>query len=93
MRAGSLLKVSPFDVSRNGRAAGVEELFSAWSRADRLGIVVHEPFRVLGAGLMIQAAIALFYRHDRSRAHHNAQYPPIFMFHVGGRFGDHSAKD
>jgi len=93
MHAASLLKVSAFDASRNGQAADVEELFPAWSRTDRLGIVVHEPFGGLGASLMIQAAIALFYKHDRSRAHRKAQYPPIFMFHVGGRFGDHSAMD
>lgn len=37
--------------------------------------------------------MAIFYNLDRSRTCKNAQYPPVFMFHIGGRFGDHSSMD
>lgn len=93
MHAASLLKVSAFESRLHDRTVGVEELFPAWNRTDRLGIIVHEPFCGLGASLMIQAAIALFYKYDPSRALDNAQYPPVFMFHIGGRYGDHSSMD
>ena len=62
-----------------------------WTPSDRIGVVVHEPLGALGASLMLQLATALFYAVEPQRR--RDQYPPLFVFHVGGRYGDHSPMD
>ncbi|GAA1826050.1 hypothetical protein [Nesterenkonia flava] len=44
-----------------------------------------------GASLLMQLACALFY--EVLPVRRRDQYPPLFVFHVGGRFGDHSPLD
>jgi hypothetical protein len=65
-------------------------------------VVIDEPFGALGATHLIQLAIASFYdakpeRRDTSRiatlGASLAVYPDVYLFHVGGRWGDHSSLD
>lgn len=64
-----------------------------WQPHDRFGIVVHEPFGALGAGLLISLVIAAFYDAAGRDRRHSGLYPEIYLFHVGRRWGDHSAFD
>lgn len=93
MHASQRLRESHFSVQIESGSASVADLLPEWTITDRVGVVVHEPLGALGASLLIQAAISRFYAFDPQRRDHAAQYPPIFMFHVGGRFGDHSPMD
>jgi hypothetical protein len=85
---------SLFDVEIDGRPATREDLIPDWGPLDRFGIVVSEPFGTVGASYLLQLAITAFYdvrprRRDRERP----VYPDVFVFHVGGRFGDHAFFD
>lgn len=82
-----------FEIEIDGAPATVAELLPGWGAYDRFGIVVHGPFATLGASLLVQAAVLAFYAHDPSRRDVAPQYPEIYLFHVGGRFGDHSWLD
>ncbi len=93
MHASQRLRESHFSVQMNGHEVSVDALLPQWTGTDRIGVVVHEPFGALGASLLIQAGISRFYSFDPERRNHRAQYPPIFMFHVGGCHGDHSPMD
>ncbi|MGO4238056.1 hypothetical protein [Pseudarthrobacter sp. YAF2] len=93
MHASQQLRDNHFGVLVNGREAAVREVLPDWTGVDRIGVVIHEPFGGLGASMLIQAGISRFYDYDPDRRHNTAQYPPIFMFHVGGRYGDHSSMD
>lgn len=93
MHTAQQLRPELLDVEIAGRPAGLDDLLPAWGSHDRFGIVVHEPFGSLGAGLLIQAATLCFYECRPSRRDAEAQYPEIHLFHVGGRHGDHSNFD
>lgn len=93
MHASQRLRESHFEVLIEGGDASVADLLPEWTVSDRVGVVVHGPLGALGASLLIQAATSRFYAFDPRRRDRTAQYPPIFMFHVGGRFGDHSPLD
>jgi hypothetical protein len=89
-----------FAISRNGRPATREDLLSGWHSLDRLAVVVNAPFGAVGASHLIQLAITAFYDAlpGRQSSHPGgvgprALYPEIYLFHVGGRHGDHSAYD
>lgn len=89
-----------FSLERDGRPATRADLLLDWTPFDRLGVIVTEPFGSLGASHLIQLAITAFYdvRPQRRRGRVNvedarAMYPEIYLFHVGGRFGDHSMFD
>lgn len=72
---------------------GVSDVFPDWSASERLGVVVHEPYGAIGASLLFQAFMATFYASNPGAADDEAQYPPAFMFHVGGTYGDFSSLD
>lgn len=93
MHASQRLRDHHFGVRIGGENASVADLLPGWAVADRIGVVVHEPFGALGASLLIKAGISRFYSFDPQRRDQTAQYPPVFMFHVGGRYGDHSPLD
>jgi hypothetical protein len=92
-----------FAVRVNGLPAGREDVLPGWHVHDRLGVVMTEPFGALGASHLIQLAITAWYDvrparreampDSRNNKHPNAVYPEIFLLHVGGRHGDHSAFD
>ena len=87
------LQAALFDITIGNEAAGLPELFPGWSAHDRFGIVMTEPFGALGASLLIQLAVVAFYDAVPARRVLPARYPEIYLFHVGGRFGDFSSFD
>lgn len=80
-----------FTAQRGGRQSPLGHIMPGWTPADRIGVVVDEPFGAVGASALIQAAIALFYEAQPQRR--RDQYPPVFVFHVGGPHGDFSPMD
>lgn len=96
MHTARQLHVELFDIKHYGVPATGEDLFPAWGPADRLGVVVSEPFGAVGASHLIQVAITAFYDARPERREHDgphAAYPEIYLFHVGGPHGDHSGYD
>ncbi|OZD81358.1 hypothetical protein CH273_11520 [Rhodococcus sp. 05-339-2] len=83
-----------FDWRLNGASVGPHTLLPDWNEHDRLGVVIREPFGSLGASLLMQTCAFLHYEVcPERRSIEKAQYPQIFTFHVGGKYGDHSAFD
>jgi len=76
-----------------GTERSIDDLLPDYERLDRFGIVINRPLGSLGASLLIQAAIVQFYRVAPERTTQVPQYPEIYVFHVGGRYGDHSNFD
>lgn len=93
MHTARQLQATSFDIEIDGASSDFEGLFPGWDRNDRFGIVVNEPFGGFGANLLLQAAIASYF--DVRRDTHAAvpTYPEVYLFHVGGRFGDFSMYD
>ncbi|WP_120003049.1 hypothetical protein [Nesterenkonia muleiensis] len=80
-----------FTAQRSGHPCTLQEVLPRWALWDRIGVVVDEPMGAVGASAMIQSAVALFYAALPSRR--RDQYPPLFLFHVGGHHGDFSPMD
>ena len=100
MHTARQLKASLFAIARDGHVVDRDDVLPGWGPLDRLGVVMTEPFGAVGASHLIQIAITAFYdvvparregsvRNDDRRA----IYPEIYLFHVGGEFGDHSSYD
>jgi hypothetical protein len=100
MHTARQLASTQFLITQRGASSSRDEMLPDWGPHDRLGVVVTEPFGAIGATHLIQLAITAFYdARPRRRAgrldgrHPDAVYPEIYLFHVGGAFGDHSALD
>lgn len=96
MHTATQLREDLFALTYRGESATRADLLPNWGPFDRLGVVVTEPFGGVGASHLIQLAITAFYddrpeRRDATGPH--AMYPEIYLFHVGGPHGDHSAYD
>jgi hypothetical protein len=92
MHTSYQLDSSCFAVKINGKDADCGSLLPEWSPHDRVGIIVDENLGAIGASLLIQFSITAFYDECASRRS-KAIYPEIYLFHVGGRYGDHSSYD
>jgi hypothetical protein len=100
MHTARQLSAALFEITQAGRVASREEILPQWGPLDRLGVIMTEPFGAIGASHLIQLAITAFYDAVASRRSGSlrnndprAIYPEIYLFHVGGEFGDHSAFD
>lgn len=93
MHTAEQLDPGQFEVEITGGAGGTCCLFEEWADLDRFGLIVTEPFGSLGASLLVQAAIATFYSVRPQRKGGEPEYPEIYLFHLGGRWGDHSSFD
>jgi len=93
MHVADQLFAEAFEVRIDGKQTGPGAVFPDWSPLDRFGIVVTEPLGGLGASLLLQLAIALFYSVRPDRRAGAAMYPEIYLFHVGGPHGDFSYFD
>ena len=93
MHVATDIRASMFEVASEGRAAPIASAFPDWTPTDRLGVVIREPFGSLGASLLLQVAALLHSEVRPSRRDVAPQYPQLYAFHVGGRFGDHSSFD
>jgi hypothetical protein len=91
MHTAQLLRAEMFAVQIDGKASNRETLLD-WQVQDRLGIVVTAPLGAIGASLMIQLAITAYYDKLPDRRH-SPHYPELYIFNVGGRYGDHSTMD
>ncbi|MBS1843224.1 MAG: hypothetical protein JST53_02295 [Actinobacteria bacterium] len=94
MHVATQLNESLFEARLAGAEASRSDVLPDWHPHDRLGVVLHEPFGATGASLLIQLATTAFYdvRPER-RAAELAHYPEIYLFHVGGAYGDHTMYD
>lgn len=92
MHTARQLKLQQFSVSVRGAVIAPTSLFH-WEPLDRLGIVVDTPLGALGASLAIQLGVACFFSLDHRERRDRLLYAEIYLFHVGGRWGDYSAFD
>ncbi|MBB5685383.1 hypothetical protein FHS49_001391 [Sphingobium boeckii] len=81
-----------FTLELEGQAAPVDSLLQ-WTAHARLGVVMIQPFGALGASLAIQLAIASYGAVEEARRMRDPHYAEIYLFHVGGRWGDFSLFD
>lgn len=100
MHTATQLNRSMFQIRLDGVDASIEQLFPDWGIHDRLGVIVHEPFGIVGVSHLIQLSIVAFYdarpRRRAGRPRYGdslAIYPEVYVFHVGGFYGDHSWLD
>jgi hypothetical protein len=80
-----------FEILLEEQSATPDDLL-AWGVHDRLGVVVTEPYGLVGCSLMVQLATAAFYD-ARPARRDEPQYAEIYAFHVGRPCGDLSHYD
>lgn len=93
MHVADQLKNENLRINIDDQAASLDDVFPESHKYDRYGFIVNEPYGGLGASLLIQAAIVQFYDILPQRRDVEPTYPEIYMFHIGGRYGDHSSFD
>ncbi len=93
MHVAHQLKSENLSIKISAEDATLNDIFPTPHRYDRYGFVVTEAYGGLGASLLIQAAIVHFYDFLPERRDAEPIYPEIYMFHVGGKYGDHSSFD
>lgn len=93
MHVAKQLKSENLRVTLQAENAILDDIFPDSNTLDRFGFILNEPYGSLGASLLIQAAIVQFYEIAPQRRDTEPMYPEIYMFHVGGTFGDHSSFD
>ncbi|CAD7338210.1 hypothetical protein SPHS6_02167 [Sphingobium sp. S6] len=91
MHTAFSLRGSAFEIELNGQPADREALLD-WRSGDRLGVILDSPLCALGASMLMQLVTTAYYdlRPGRREAPH---YAEIYLFHVGGRYGDFSSFD
>lgn len=92
MHTATMLDVSKFKVTVESQLGTCSSVFPGWHPWDRFGIVIHEPYGAIGASLLIQTAVAEFFRARREAGRRDI-YPEIYAFHVGRDHGDLSVFD
>ncbi|GAB7005704.1 hypothetical protein JCM18899A_31770 [Nocardioides sp. AN3] len=94
MHTARQLAADQFTVEIAGAPATREELFVEMGPLHRLGVVIHDPFGIVGASYILQLAISAYYdARPTRRSREHPTYPDVYAFHVGGRHGDLSAYD
>jgi hypothetical protein len=94
MHVATQLNEGLFEARLDGTEADRAAVFPDWHLHDRLGVIVHEPFGATGASLLIQLATTSFYdARPQRRGPELPHYPEIYLFHVGGSYGDHTTYD
>ncbi|GAA2004113.1 hypothetical protein [Brevibacterium samyangense] len=93
MHTAEQLSRDLYQFHADGREVPREYVIPAWGLRDRFGIVITEPFGDIGASLLVQNFINMFYDARPERRERDPQYPEIYVFHVGGTFGNHSPFD
>ena len=92
MHTARQLDAAYFGITVDGVPSSREDVFPEWGVHDRLGVVVDRPLGATGASMLIQLAITAFYDVKPSRREVTL-YPEIYLFHVGGRHGNHAYYD
>jgi hypothetical protein len=81
------LRSADFQITVDGRPAGIDDVFPGFDEHDRLGIVIHDELGAAGAGSLILAAITAFYDRLRASGEPFFAYADYFAFHVGADRG------
>ncbi len=92
MHTARQLDVAYFGIAVDGVPSSRDDVFPSWGVHDRLGVVVDRPLGATGASMLIQLAITAFYDVKPSRREVTL-YPEVYLFHVGGRHGNHAYYD
>jgi len=92
MHTARQLDVAYFGIALDGVPSSRDAVFPGWSVHDRLGVIVDRPLGATGASMLIQLAITAFYDVKPARRKVTL-YPEIYLFHVGGRHGNHAYYD
>jgi len=85
MHTGIRLDLNQFTMRIGSAPAELDSVFGGFDPHDRFGLVVDRPVGGVGASLLLQLAIALFYDADSRRR--GRVYPEAYVFHVGGWHG------
>ena len=93
MHTADELTLESFAVTVAGRPARLTDVLPGFDERDRLGVVVRRPCGAVGASALILACVTAFYDAQRARSDEFFIYPDYFLFHVGGRLGDHGMLD
>lgn len=93
MHTSEGLSESTFAITVDGTSATVGDLFPDFDDSDRLGVVVGSPHGLVGASLLVLAAVHRFYERQRELADSFWIYADYFTFHVGGPHGYHGKLD
>ena len=93
MHVSEMVHPSLFTARSGHDEIPVTSLMPDWQQSDRLGVVVTTPFGTLQATLLLHVAALQFYQVRPERRGEHAQYPQIYIFHVGGPHGDNSSFD
>jgi hypothetical protein len=81
------LRSDAFQITVDGRAATIDDVFPGFDEHDRLGIVIADDLGAAGAGHLILAAVTAFYDRLRAREAEFFAYADYFAFHVGADRG------
>ena len=81
------LRSEEFEITVDGGAAAIGDVFPDFDEHDRLGIVIHDELGAAGAGSLILAAVTAFYDRLRAGGEEFFAYPDYFAFHVGAERG------
>ncbi len=92
MHTAYSLKKSMFSVSISGTPADPDAVFEP-EASQRIGVVVTSPLGALGASFLIQLGITAYYDVPNKPRMGNPHYPELYIFHLGGAFGDFSMFD
>jgi len=92
MHTARQLDAAYFGITVDGLPSSRDDVFPGWGPHDRLGVVVDRPLGATGASMLIQLAITAFYDVKPGRRDVTI-YPEIYLFHVGGRHGNHAYYD
>lgn len=82
-----------FGIGLAGRPASIGRLFEGFGELDRLGLLVRRQCGAVGASALITVSVTAFYDIQRERGSDFFVYPDYYLFHVGGRLGDHRRLD
>lgn len=93
MHLATQVNESMFELTLAGSPTTRAHVLPGWGESGRLGVILREPFGSIGASLLILLAVTAFYDVRKTRRTEEPQYPEIYLFHVGGRFGDHRPFD
>lgn len=93
MHVMTLLKAEMFDISVDGRAAEIADVYPDWHQHDRVGLVIDEALGGIGATHLLQIAMTAFYDVKPSRRSELTVYPEIYAFHIGRPHGAHAPYD
>ncbi len=92
MHTAQAVQMANFTVQRDGIEADPATLLD-FAAPDRFGIVATQPYGALGAGLLISLATAAYYDVPGRQRRTSLLYPEIYVFHVGGPWGNLSSFD